>query len=48
MDKSTAQIKIKKLSKELHEHNYSYYVLSQPTITDYQFDVMLQELMKLE
>ena len=48
MDKSTAQIKIEKLSKELHEHNYNYYVLSQPTITDYQFDVMLQELMKLE
>tara|TARA_Y100001933_G_C19003935_1_gene565719 strand:+ start:183 stop:2201 length:2019 start_codon:yes stop_codon:yes gene_type:complete len=48
MDKSTAQLKIQKLSKELHEHNYSYYVLSQPTITDYQFDVMLQELMKLE
>ncbi|MBK20750.1 MAG: DNA ligase (NAD(+)) LigA [Flavobacteriales bacterium] len=48
MDKSTAQLKIQKLSKELHEHNYSYYVLSQPTITDYQFDVMLQELIKLE
>ncbi len=48
MDKSSAQIKIQKLSKELHEHNYNYYVLSQPTISDYQFDVMLQELIKLE
>ena len=48
MDKSTAQIKIEKLSKELHKHNYNYYVLSQPTITDYQFDIMLKELMQLE
>lgn len=48
MDELTAQIKIQKLSKELHEHNYNYYVLSQPTISDYQFDLMLQELIKLE
>ena len=48
MDKSTAQIKIEKLSKELHKHNYNYYVLSQPTIADYQFDIMLKELMQLE
>lgn len=48
MDKSTAQIKIEKLSKELHKHNYNYYVLSQPIIKDYQFDIMLKELMQLE
>jgi DNA ligase (NAD+) len=48
MNKSTAQIKIEKLSKELHEHNHNYYVLSQPVISDYQFDIMLKELMDLE
>ena len=48
MDKSSAKIKIEKLSKELHEHNYNYYVLSRPAISDYQFDIMLKELMDLE
>lgn len=48
MTKSTALLKIEKLSKELHDHNYNYYVLSQPSITDYQFDVMLKELTELE
>ena len=36
------------LSKELHEHNYRYYVLSQPTISDYDFDMLLKELQRLE
>ncbi len=48
MNKSTALSKIEELSKELHNHNYNYYVLSQPSITDYQFDVMLKELTELE
>ena len=48
MTKATALIKIEKLSKELHQHNHNYYVLSQPSITDYQFDVMLRELTELE
>lgn len=48
MDKASAKIKIEKLSKELHEHNYNYYVLSRPAISDYQFDIMLKELMDLE
>lgn len=40
--------KIKALSKELEEHNYKYYVLHQPTISDYDFDMMLKELEDLE
>jgi DNA ligase (NAD+) len=42
------QNKIELLSKELEEHNYRYYVLSAPTISDYEFDMKLKELEKLE
>ncbi len=40
--------KITKLRKELEEHNYRYYVLDQPIISDYEFDVKLKELQELE
>jgi DNA ligase (NAD+) len=40
--------KILQLSKTIDEHNYNYYVLSQPTISDYEFDMMLEELIRLE
>ncbi|MFL5762793.1 MAG: NAD-dependent DNA ligase LigA [Bacteroidia bacterium] len=40
--------KIEKLSRELEEHNYAYYVLSNPTISDFEFDKMLEELIRLE
>ncbi|MCH2234081.1 MAG: NAD-dependent DNA ligase LigA [Crocinitomicaceae bacterium] len=40
--------RIKSLSKKLNEHNHKYYVLSQPTISDYDFDQLLKELEKLE
>ena len=43
-----AQAKIESLRKELHQHNYNYYVLSAPTITDFEFDAMLRELQELE
>ena len=36
------------LRKELHEHNYKYYVLNQPTISDQEFDFMMHELQELE
>ncbi|WP_340198438.1 NAD-dependent DNA ligase LigA [Ascidiimonas sp. W6] len=36
------------LRKKLSEHNYNYYVLDMPTISDYQFDMMLKELQVLE
>lgn len=48
MDKAIAQKKIIELSKELHQHNYNYYVLSEPTISDFQFDTLLKELQGLE
>ncbi|UCE92585.1 MAG: NAD-dependent DNA ligase LigA [Flavobacteriaceae bacterium] len=40
--------KISKLREELRQHNYNYYVLDQPTISDYEFDMKLKELLELE
>ncbi len=48
MNNEEAQIKIKQLRQELNEHNYNYYVLSQPVISDFEFDMKLKELEKLE
>ncbi len=39
---------IESLRKELHQHNYNYYVLNAPTISDYEFDIKLKELQVLE
>jgi len=39
---------IEQLRKELHEHDYKYYVLTQPSISDYDYDQMMKELQKLE
>ena len=36
------------LSNELAEHNYNYYVLAKPEISDFDFDMKLKELEKLE
>jgi DNA ligase (NAD+) len=40
--------KIETLSKEIEQHNYNYYVLSQPTMSDFEFDKLLEELILLE
>jgi DNA ligase (NAD+) len=40
--------KITALRNELREHNYKYYVLDQPSISDYEFDMKLEQLQKLE
>jgi len=40
--------KINSLRKKLHEHNYRYYILDNPLISDYDFDMMLKELEQLE
>jgi DNA ligase (NAD+) len=47
---SLFQIKdrIDSLVKELNGHNYNYYVLAQPTISDFEFDKKLEELSALE
>lgn len=48
MDRSRAQQEIDRLTKTLNEHDYSYYVLAQPTVSDYQYDMMMKELEALE
>jgi DNA ligase (NAD+) len=44
----TVAQKINKLRDELRMHNYNYYVLDNPTISDYEFDLKLKELEQLE
>ena len=40
--------KIERLRAALHKHNHNYYVLDAPTISDFDFDQMLQSLIELE
>ena len=42
------QDKIIALREELNQHNYNYYVLDNPTISDFEFDLKLKELKRLE
>ena len=44
----TPKEEIEQLRKELEQHNYNYYVLNQPTISDYDFDQMMHRLEDLE
>lgn len=48
MNFNEAQQKIQQLSQELEQHNYNYYVLDNPTISDYDFDKLLEQLIALE
>jgi len=43
-----AKKRVAALSAELRQHNYNYYVLAMPTITDLEFDKKLEELIALE
>lgn len=36
------------LTKLINRHNYSYYVLDKPEISDYEYDLLVKELMELE
>ncbi|MBO6024468.1 MAG: NAD-dependent DNA ligase LigA [Bacteroidales bacterium] len=48
MTKEEARLRIAALSDELEQHNYNYYILAKPTISDYEFDMKLEELARLE
>ena len=39
---------LEQLKQELNEHNYNYYVMDAPTITDFEYDRMLRQLEELE
>ena len=47
-EKMVVKDKIKALREALEQHNYNYYVLSAPTISDREFDEMMKELQTLE
>ena len=44
----TPEDRISELREQLHQHNYNYYVLNNPTISDFEFDSLLRELQQLE
>lgn len=45
---NSEQERILQLRKELHQHNYNYYILNSPTISDQEFDFLMHELIDLE
>jgi DNA ligase (NAD+) len=48
MTKEEASRRISALTEEINRHNYQYYVLSSPLISDYEFDLLLEELNSIE
>ena len=48
MNKTEALRRISELREQLHKHNHNYYILSQPTINDFEFDMMMNDLLALE
>lgn len=48
MDYENAKNKIGELIKLINHHNYCYYMLDSPEISDYEFDQLMKELMELE
>jgi len=48
MNKKDAKERIEFLQKKLEQHNYNYYVLSDPKITDFEYDILMNELQTLE
>ncbi|HET9136834.1 MAG TPA: NAD-dependent DNA ligase LigA [Candidatus Kapabacteria bacterium] len=46
--KTSPQDQIEKLREEIREHDYKYYALSMPTISDREYDALMEELQKLE
>lgn len=48
MNKKTAEKRISELSELLNKYTYQYYVLNNPEVSDYEFDMLMQELKSLE
>lgn len=48
MNEAQAKKRIDKLRKEINYHNYRYYVLDDPVISDYEYDQLMRELENLE
>lgn len=48
MNKSQAKEKIEKLREQIHHHDYLYYGLSEPEVSDREYDFLMKQLLKLE
>ncbi|MCL2133068.1 MAG: NAD-dependent DNA ligase LigA [Bacteroidales bacterium] len=48
MNLKEASLRAAQLRTEINRHNHNYYVLNQPTISDFEFDILLQELTAIE
>ena len=48
MNLEEAKLRVADLTKQIEQHNYNYYILSNPSISDYDFDMLLEELIRLE
>ncbi len=48
MTQKEAKDRIAQLDRELLEHNRNYYVLNAPVISDFEYDILMQELMELQ
>ena len=48
MDKDKQKEAILELREKLNKYNYEYYVLNNPTVSDYEYDQLIAELIRLE
>lgn len=48
MTKDEAMQRIEELTEIIEKHNHSYYVMDNPTVSDYEYDMLMQELKRLE
>jgi DNA ligase (NAD+) len=48
MNNSEAKERVDQLKELIEQHNYNYYVLNQPVISDFEFDLLMHELDTLE
>lgn len=48
MDLQSAELRVEELRKEIEKHSNNYYVQDAPVISDYDFDKLMQELIRLE
>ena len=48
MSQEEVKKRIAKLRQDIEQHNYNYYILNKPTISDFEFDLLMQDLIALE
>lgn len=48
ISKKKAEVRIKALREELAYHNHRYYVMNDPSISDFEYDILMNELITLE